>query len=311
MGQVNGVLGPIDSEDLGFTLMHEHIMICNWSMRQSFEDWVDIPEAVRHATDEVKQAQELGVGTLVDLTPINLGRDVHVMREVAEKAEAQIVAATGLYYHHEPWMGGWEVDRLAEWLLRDIEEGMQGTEAKAGIIKAATSEAGVTPDNRKTLQVAARVQLSSGVPISTHTTPSNEGGLLQQDVFEEEGVDLGRVVIGHCGDSEDLDYLEKVLHRGSYIGMDRFGLDMILPMENRISTIARLCERGWAHRMVLSHDACCSIDFYPKGTPMPPQWNYRHICQDVVPGLRTEGVSEADITEMTVENPRRILCNEA
>ena len=310
MSQVNGVLGPIEADDLGFTLMHEHIMICNWSMRQSFDDWVDIEEVTRNASQEITGAQSLGVGTIVDLTPINLGRDVHVLREVAERAEAQIVAATGLYYHHEPWVVGWEVDRLVEWLLRDIEKGIQGTQAKAGIIKAATGEEGVTDDNRHMLQVAARLQKAGGVPISTHTTPANQSGLAQQDVFEEEGVELERVVIGHCGDSDNLDYLEKILNRGSYIGMDRFGLDMILPMESRVATVATLCERGWANRMVLSHDACCSIDFYPQGTPMPPHWNYRHICQDVIPALRKAGVSEAHLTEMTVTNPRRILCDE-
>ena len=310
MSQVNGVLGPIEADDLGFTLMHEHIMICNWSMRQSFEDWVDIEEVAQNASQEITDAQSLGVGTIVDLTPINLGRDVHVLREVAERTQAQIVAATGLYYHHEPWVVGWEVDRLVEWLLRDIEKGIQGTPSKAGIIKAATGEEGVTKDNRHMLQVAARLQKAGGVPISTHTTPANQSGLSQQDVFEEEGVELERVVIGHCGDSDDLDYLEKILNRGSYIGMDRFGLDMILPMESRVATVAALCERGWAHRMVLSHDACCSIDFYPQGTPMPPHWNYRHICQDVIPALRKAGVSEAHLTEMTVKNPRRILCDE-
>lgn len=310
MSQVNGVLGPIEADDLGFTLMHEHIMICNWSMRQSFDDWVDIEEVTRNASQEITGAQSLGVGTIVDLTPINLGRDVHVLREVAERAEAQIVAATGLYYHHEPWVVGWEVDRLVEWLLRDIEKGIQGTQAKAGIIKAATGAEGVTDDNRHMLQVAARLQKAGGVPISTHTTPANQSGLAQQDVFEEEGVELERVVIGHCGDSDNLDYLEKILNRGSYIGMDRFGLDMILPMESRVATVATLCERGWANRMVLSHDACCSIDFYPQGTPMPPHWNYRHICQDVIPALRKAGVSEAHLTEMTVTNPRRILCDE-
>lgn len=311
MGKVNGVLGPIASEDLGFTLMHEHIMVCNWSMRQSFEDWVDIDEVTAKATSEVNLAQERGVSTLVDLTPINLGRDVHVLRAVAERAQAQIIAATGFYYQHEPWMGGWEVDRLVEWLLRDIEQGIQGTDSKAGLIKAATAEEGVTADNRKTLQVAARLQLASGVPISTHTVPQNRSGLGQQDVFEAEGVDLGRVVIGHCGDTDDLEYLEEILTRGSFIGMDRFGLDMILPMEKRVVTVARLCERGWAERMVLSHDACCAIDFFPPGlVEMPPRWNYRHICDDVIPALRKEGVSEMDLTAMTIDNPRRILCNE-
>ena len=92
MGRANGVLGPIESEDLGFTLMHEHILICNWSMRQRFEDWIDIPEAIQNATEEVTQAQALGVGTLVDMTPINLGRDVHVMREVAEREKTALLS---------------------------------------------------------------------------------------------------------------------------------------------------------------------------------------------------------------------------
>ena len=307
MATVNGVLGPIEAEDLGFTLMHEHILIANWSMRQSFADWVDLEAHAEFASGEVKSAQERGVGSIVDLTPINLGRDVHVMREVAERAQAQIIAATGFYYYHEPWQSGWEVDRLVEFLLRDIEVGIQGTDSKAGIIKAATADEGVTPENKKTLQIAARLQRASGVPISTHTTPANRSGLAQQDVFEAEGVDLGRVVIGHCGDTDDLDYLEEILRRGSYIGMDRFGLDMLLPMKKRIITVSKLCERGWAERMVLSHDACCHIDFFPPGTPMPPQWNFRHICDDVIPALRKEGVSEEHLRAMTVDNPRRVL----
>lgn len=310
MAKVNGVLGPIEAEDLGFTLMHEHILIANWSMRQAFADWVDVEAHCDKATGEVRAALEKGVHTMVDLTPINLGRDIHVMREVAERAEAQIIAATGLYYHEEPWLGGWEPDRLVEYLIRDIEDGIQGTDSKAGIIKAATAEAGVTPINRMTLQVAARLHMATGVPISTHTTPENRSGLAQQDVFEEEGVDLSRVVIGHCGDTTDLEYLEAVLRRGSTIGMDRFGLDMVLPTKERVVTIAELCRRGFADQMVLSHDACCHIDFFPPGTPMPPKWNYRLICEEVIPALREEGVSEEHIRTMTIDAPRRILCPE-
>ena len=123
-------------------------------------------------------------------------------------------------------------------------------------------------------------------------------------------MDLNRVVIGHCGDTDDLAYLEEVLNRGSYIGMDRFGLDMVLPMEQRVVTVAKLCKRGWAKRMVLSHDACCHIDFFPAGMPRPPKWNYRHICEDVIPALSKEGVSDEELHLMTVENPRRLLCDE-
>jgi phosphotriesterase-related protein len=261
------------------------------------------------ATAEVVSAKERGVRTIVDLTPINLGRDIHAIHDVAERAGMQVIAATGLYWTEEPWMQGWETDRLVEFLVRDITDGIQGTHIKAGIIKAATDHLGVTDLNKKTLQVAARLHRATGVPISTHTSVAHRTGLGQQDAFDEEGVDLSRVVIGHCGDTEDLDYLEAIMVRGSFIGMDRFGLDMILPGEKRVATIAALCERGRADRMVLSHDACCHIDWFPKEMVrgMAPRWNFRHIPDEVVPALRKAGVSEEHIRAMTVDNPRRIF----
>jgi phosphotriesterase-related protein len=311
MTTINGVLGPIDTSDLGFTLMHEHIMIANWSMRQAFADWVDVNQVVEDAVRELVAARELGVRTIVDLTPINIGRDIHVIREVAERSQMQVIAATGLYYTEEPWLENWPADALVEWLIRDLTDGIQGTDAKAGIVKCATNHAGVTATNRKLLEVAARLHRASGVPISTHTAVENRSGLAQQDVFEEEGVDLSRVVIGHCGDSEDLEYLEAILDRGSFIGMDRFGLDMILPTEQRVAAISELCRRGRADKLVLSHDACCHIDFYPVGRAQlaaaVPNWNFRHIPRDVVPALRKVGVLEEQIRAMTVDNPQRIF----
>jgi phosphotriesterase-related protein len=309
MAHVNGVLGPIASEDLGFTLMHEHVLIANWAMRQCYPDYVDADAHVELASGEVKTALERGVRTLVDLTPVNLGRDIDVIRRVAERSGAQIIAATGFYWHEEPWMEAWPVEKLADYLIRDIEQGIEGTSARAGIIKCATDRLGVTEFNRKLLQVAAQAHRATGVPISTHTAVAEATGPLQQDVFEEAGVDLSRVVIGHCGDSTDIAYLESILRRGSFIGMDRFGLDMILPGKQRVSTIAELCRRGWAGQMVLSHDACCHIDWFPKEMIQvaAPRWNFRHICDDVIPALREEGVGDESIRQMTVENPRRVF----
>jgi phosphotriesterase-related protein len=193
--------------------------------------------------------------------------------------------------------------------VRDIERGIQGTPARAGVIKCATDHLGVTDLNRKLLQVAARAHRATGVPISTHTSVAHRTGLAQQDVFAEEGVDLGRVVIGHCGDSTDIAYLEEILGRGSFIGMDRFGVDIILGTPERVSTIAELCRRGWAEKMVLSHDACCHIDWFPRELiqQMAPRWTFRHIPDDVIPALRAEGVSDAQIRQMTVDNPRRVF----
>ncbi len=311
MATINGVLGPIDTANLGFTLMPEHVMIANWSMRQAFADWVDVDAVVDFAAGEAADVKEMGVSTIVDLTPINIGRDIDAIRRVAERSGVNFVAATGFYFQDEPWLEGWPADALVEWLMRDFTEGIQGTDAKAGIIKCATNHAGITEGNKKLLQVAARLHRQSGVLISTHTDVGNQSGLGQQDVFEEEGVDLPRVVIGHCGDTDDLAYLEKILNRGSTIGMDRFGLDMILPTEKRVATIAALCERGFSSQMVLSHDACCHIDFFPGSheqlTAGAPNWNFRHIPCDVVPALRKVGVTEEQIRALTIDNPRRMF----
>ena len=309
MPEIQVATGSIDTAELGFTLMHEHILVANWSMRQAFAEWYDRETHVREAVSELRSAQERGVKTLVDLTAINLGRDIHVIREVAEKAEMQVVAATGFYWNEEAWMAGWEVDRLVEFLVQDIEKGIQGTDTRAGIIKCATDHFGVTPLNRKLLQVAARAHRATGVPISTHTSVRHGVGPLQQDVFEEEGVDLSRVVIGHCGDTKDVEHPEGILARGSTIGMDRFGLDMLLPTADRVSTVAELCRRGFAEQMVLSHDACCHLDFVPEDQlrAAATRWNFRHIPDEVIPALGKEGVSEQQIRVLTVENPRRLF----
>ncbi len=307
MATIQGVLGPIDTDRLGFTLMHEHILVVSWAMRQSLPGWFDREAHVEHAVREVASARERGVDTIVDLTPINLGRDIHVIREVAERAEMQVIAATGLYWTEEPWIAGWEIERLVEQLLPDLTDGIQGTTSRAGIIKCATDHLGVTETNRKLLELAARLHLESGVPISTHTSVAHRTGLAQQDVFEEAGVSLDRVVIGHCGDTEDLAHLEEILGRGSFIGMDRFGIDMILPTKQRVAVIAALCERGWSQQIVLSHDACCHIDWFPREAiaAAAPRWNFRHIPEDVIPALREAGVAEEAIRAMTVDNPRR------
>ena len=310
MAKVNGVLGPIDTADLGFTLMHEHVAIVNWNMRMALgKRWFDRDAHVKHATGEARAAIERGVKTIVDLTPLNLGRDIEMIRDVAEASGLQIIAATGFYWTEDPMYQGWEADRLVDFLLPDITEGIQGTSSKAGIIKAATDHPGVTELNQKLLQVAARLHRKSGVPISTHTDVHLGLGLKQQDVFDQEGVDLSRIVIGHCGDTEDVDHLEKILKRGSFIGMDRFGLDFMLPMEKRVSTIAELVKRGWVDQMVLSHDACCHIDWFPKEAvkELAPRWSFRHIPDDVIPALRAAGVTDEQIRTMTVANPRRVF----
>jgi phosphotriesterase-related protein len=165
----------------------------------------------------------------------------------------------------------------------------------------------VTPDVELVLRSVARAQRATGVPISTHTHALTKRGLEQQDVFESEGVDLSRVVIGHSGDTTDLAYLEEIMRRGSFIGMDRFGIDPILSFDDRVATVATLCERGHADQMVLSHDAACFIDLSPNIRAHLPNSHYLHITRDVIPALEKHGVSQDQIDQMLITNPRRIF----
>ena len=137
MATINGVLGPIETEDLGFTLMHEHIIVTSWAMRRCFPGYVDEEKLMLDAVREVSSARDRGVRTMVDLTAINLGRDIHVIRDVAEKTGMQLIAATGFYWTEEPWMDAWEAEALAEYLIREISDGIEGTASRAGLRRTA------------------------------------------------------------------------------------------------------------------------------------------------------------------------------
>jgi phosphotriesterase-related protein len=321
MPQVNTARGPIDTSALGVTLMHEHVFIMTTEIMQNYpEGWGD--EAAREA-DAVARLNELnaaGVDTIVDLTVIGLGRYIPRIARVAAATKLNIVVATGLYtYNDVPfyfhYMGpGAQLDGpeiMTDMFVRDIEQGIADTGVKAAILKCATDEPGVTPGVERVLRAVAQAHRQTGAPISTHTHAPTRRGLEQQRIFADEGVDLSRVVIGHSGDSTDIDYLEELIANGSYIGMDRFGIDLILPFEDRVNTVARMCERGHADKMVLSHDANCYFDALPE-TLVPvaaPNWHYLHIHHDVLPALRERGVTDEQITTMLVDNPRRIFEN--
>lgn len=206
-----------------------------------------------------------------------------------------------------------EADPLDRLFLRDIDSGFAGTDLRPGILKCATDRQGVTPDVERVLRSVARVHLQRGLPITTHTSAQDKVGLLQQDIFQQEGVALGRVVIGHSGDTADLDYLLRLIDRGSYLGMDRFGLNLRISEEQRIHTVVTLCQRGYAERMVLSHDACCFVDGVDKAKfgDRAVDWHYEHIPKDIVPALLARGVTQGDVDQMLVHAPRKILDSHA
>ena len=319
MSTVQTVRGPIDSKQLGVTLMHEHIFVLSTEIMLNYpETWGDEEKRIEDAVARMNELYSRGVQSVVDLTVVGLGRYIPRIQRVAARTKLNIVVATGIYtYNDVPFyfhfrgpgtpFDGPEV--MVDMFVKDIREGIAGTNAKAGILKCCTDQPGLTPGVERVLRAVAQAHRKTGVPISTHTHAHTKRGLEQQRVFREEGVDLSRVIIGHSGDTTDIDYLEELIANGSYIGMDRFGIDVILSFEDRVKTVARMCERGHAGKMVLSHDAACFNDWLPE-RDLPaalPRWHFLHIHNDVIPALKQQGVTDQQIETMLVHNPRKIF----
>lgn len=319
MPSVSTAKGTIEASALGVTLMHEHVFVLSTEILQNYpEGWGDEELRVGEAVSRLNSLKAAGVDSIVDLTVIGLGRYIPRIRRIAEQTDLNIIVATGVYtYNDVPFhfhfrgpgtiLDGPEL--MVDMFVRDIEEGIADTGVRAAILKCATDEPGVTPGVERVLRAVARAHRITGVPISTHTHAPSRQGLAQQRIFREEGVDLSRVIIGHSGDTTDLGYLQELMAAGSYIGMDRFGIDVLLPFEARVDTVAKLCERGHAGRMVLSHDAACFNDWLPEAAlaALTPNWHYLHIHQDVIPALKERGVTDAQIHTMLVDNPGRIF----
>ena len=321
MATVQTAGGTVDSSQLGATLMHEHVFVLDTEMQQNFpEEWGSEEKRVADAVARMNELKSRAVDTIVDLTVIGLGRYIPRIARIAKQTPINIVVAAGiytyrdlpLYFHFRPRPSANKTDQLVEMFVRDITEGIADTGVRAGILKCCTDEPGLTPDVERVLRATAKAHRQTGVPISTHTHARLRRGLEQQRVFREEGVDLSRVVIGHSGDTTDLNYLEELIGNGSYIGMDRFGIDTILPFDERVNAVAEMCKRGHAGKMVLSHDAACFMHWLPERAlpAILPRWNYLHIHNDVIPALRKKGVTEEHLKTMLIENPQKIFARQ-
>lgn len=317
--EIQTFTGPVGAAELGSTLMHEHIFVGHPELDLNLPDpeW-DEPAMIDAAVDGLERLWALGIRTVVDLTVLGLGRDVGRVAKVAARTRVRLVASTGYYtadvlpgyFHtHGPGLLIDGPDPLVELFVGDIETGIAGTGIRAGMLKVVTDRPGLTEDVRRVMNAATEAHRRTGVPITTHTHAPSQNGRDQLAFFRERGVAPERLIIGHCGDSEDLDYLRELMDAGATIGMDRFGMEHVLADEARVATVLKLLRLGYAERMVLSHDAA----FYSRVTPPSwrsrhaPHWHMEQITRQVVPSLLAGGATDDDIHQMLVVNPARIL----
>ncbi|WP_433193686.1 phosphotriesterase family protein [Nocardia sp. CA-107356] len=315
MTAVPTATGTVDSGELGRVLVHEHVFVLGEEFRQNYADW-DEDARVEDAVKQLDELKSLGIDTILDPTVLGLGRYLPRIQKIAARTELRIIVATGIYtYNDLPFQfhytgPGLLFDRpepMVEMFVKDLTEGIADTGVRAGFLKCAIEEPGLTPGVERVMRAVGQASARTGAPITVHTNPHTRSGLVAQRVLAEEGADLSRVVIGHSGDTTDLDYLTELADAGSLLGMDRFGLDVLLPFEDRINTIVELVRRGYLDKIVIAHDAACHIDWFDPDAKaqLTPRWNYRHISEDVIPALLTRGLTEDDIDAILVHNPRR------
>src|SRR3979490_2472630 len=298
MPDVETVQGAVDAGELGVVLAHEHVRFRDEAVAAQWPERYDEDLELDAALVAVGAAKQKGVQTIVDPTAMFGGRDVRFMKRVAEQTGVRIVACTGIYnYDYLPhYFENRDADEMADHFVADIEGGIQGTDIKAAFLKCAADAAGVTENVEKIHRAVARASVRTGAPIMAHSMPAVATGPRQVEIFAEEGVELSRVQIAHCGDTEDLDYIEGLLARGVYVGLDRYGLAMFLRVGKRNATAAELLRRGHAERLIVSQDYCATIDWYPpeakevfEGQGAIRNWSMTLAFAEALPGLHAHG----------------------
>jgi len=313
MATVQTVLGPVDAATLGVTLSHEHVLVGMGEDNHHYPWRFDWDATRAAAIRELREAREGGIGTIIDLTTPDLGRDVEFVRDVAREAGINVVVATGIWRDIPRSFWTRDPDEIADIFVHEIEVGIGTTDIRAGVIKVANDMGGVTPEGERILRGAARACKRTGIPISTHQWAPEEVGWQQVRIFEDEGVQMDRVAIGHSADTTDVDYLERLLQRGVYLSMDRYpGAPGRPTWEQRNATVKALIDRGWAHRLMLGHDYAPMPVLKGQQPPAPQgPTRYLFVSTVAVPALLRDGVPQETIDLMLREVPRRFLTGEA
>lgn len=313
MSRVNTVLGPIAAEELGLVAIHEHI---GYGMPGSELDtrWWKTPEQrYKETVPKLRAFHEHGGGTFVDVTGICNGRDVDYYKSLSAKTGVHIIACTGFVGGDTalPHFARASVDYLAGVFEHEITVGIGTTGARAGVIKVGVSRGGRMTDlDKKIYRAAARAAVRTGVPILTHLAIDARPAV---DIFHEEGLPLDRVLFGHVDDGVNADNTPDtwIIEQGGRLGFDTFGYETELPdppfwarpRKERMDHFLRFVQSGHADKVLASADANCS----PLGWPGVQGHTVNYIFEVLIPDLRDNGVDEATITKIFVDNPADFL----
>ncbi|MHB8084578.1 MAG: phosphotriesterase family protein [Dehalococcoidia bacterium] len=320
MSKINTVLGSITADQMGPTLMHEHMVLAypGWD-KDALREHIELNDLAKIVADSLGTVKEYGIKTVIDATPNDLNRDVDLIKLVSEKTGLNIICSTGMYMEEEGMPAYIKfrsqvhdtLTELYETFVQEITFGIGKSGVKAGVIKVATGNGHISPYEDRVLKAAAKAQKETGVPLITHTQQGTMGPE-QAALLTGEGVDPAKIVIGHMCGNANLQYQMAVLDKGVCVGFDRWGINFLFPDNLRKATLLGLLGLGFADRVVLSHDFSAKWLGRPYNLPdfvvqMIADWSYTHLFKNIIPQLKQAGITDEQIGLMMVENPRRIF----
>ena len=304
-GQVQTVLGPVAPGDLGFTLPHEHTKCSLWWIENRWDYWELIGDEPR-INEELAAYKALGGGTLVDVTPIGIGRDLTRLARLSQATGLHIVAGAGwyrqAYYPAEARIDRRSIDDLADEIVQEFVDGP----VRPGIIgEIGTDKPWVTAQEERVFRAAARAALRTGASVTTHAVQSDVG-LAQLAILEDEGLDPARIVIGHCDSHPRIEHWREIVRRGAHVEADFLGMSFT-PLERAgepkvVELISMLLNEGFEKQILLSQDVCHDSQLTSYGGN-----GYTYLQKSFLPSLAAAGVNAATIKTITVENPARLL----
>jgi predicted metal-dependent phosphotriesterase family hydrolase len=301
--QIMTVLGPLPAEDLGVTSMHEHILCDIFRAGGGFVNILDDEDA---AIAELLHFKRAGGSAIVEVTSLDLGRNLGGLARVSQASGVHIIAGGGFYVDssHPPVVRQMNAERLAGYLVEDIQ---RDAPAPGIIGEVGSGRYGATPSEERSLRAAARAARRTGRAVSTHAALGDHG-LEQLAILLEEGLPAERIVIGHVDSfwhqdmKRDLAYCEAAMRQGACVAFDTVGWDDFMPDAWRAARLAALVERGYAGQIVLGSDTCRRTHYHLLGGR-----GYDHLLTSFVPRLRAAGVDQRALDQMLVDTPRRLL----